>query len=719
MTVLLALLAFGQVPPGPLDAFRANFASIRADVDYTYEFGYADSATAEKGRLWKGQVIGFTVHPHRAVIGRWSYDGTTERYEGRTPEAALQEARKRPGNGEIQPFRTEPFELIYDGERAAFHTIQGESSSKRSNFLVYYPRMREPNGLGGAPFYWWGKCRFPIVIEDEFRDARRERSQSVINGFGTELEIYTKDTPGVGSLEVYYDPSIGYIPRYARVTGPGNARDYGFKELYVLDARPCAAGGFVPFEWYELSYYVEDFRRQYPSYDYRTVVRPSFHLIGVGHYKAMRMVDRKTPVALEKMKGVTKISTKESLVSVSVLPDRMGFDDLETRIRRAPTRQKRAIPAVDIDEVRKFSTPPPSRFGWYAFLGVCFLVPLVAVGLFKLRRRGLFLVLIGLLSICWGCGRAPIAGRPRLTAEVTPSFLIHEPNVGFLNLSISVKNKGDRKIKVIQASAGCTCRMIDQSALPCELNPGSALILSARFRTERSYSPRGFILALSTDQGIVESPVNNVAIPRHNLSPGSVNLGTITEDGNDEPRIFEVVHRQVIEKPKPRSGGSIVVPPQFCVKRQESKQEDVPEKPGLAYLDTTYILSLVDGEHGLKKSMVTLTGDDGKMLSETSVVWQRVPYLSSTPAKIYLGSRPIRAFLRCPDENVELTRILSVPPGIKAVVSSTREVSVIAEGNSPEIIDGSIEIETTAPNRPPLRIPVVRYAPLAHRENKE
>ncbi len=399
MTILLALLAVSQVPPGPLDAFRANFASIRADVDYTYEFGYAESATIENGRLWKGELIGFTVHPDRAVLGRWSYDGITERYEGRTPEAALTEARKRRGNGEIRPFRTEPFELIYDGERAAFHTLQGESDSPRSNILVYYPSLREPNGLGGAPFYWWGKCRFPIVIEDEFKDARRESAHPVVNGFATELEIYTKNTTGLGCLEVYYDPSMGYIPRYIRITGPGNPRDQSFKELYVLNAQPCAAGGFVPLEWYEVSYYVDDFRRHYPTYDYKTVVRPSFHLVGLGHYKAVRMTDRKKPVALEKMKGIAKISTSEGTVSLNAVPDRMGFADLDLRLRHASIRQKRLTAAVNIDEARKFSTPPPSGVEWYTILAVSLLVPMIAIGFFKLRRRGLQVLLIELFIL--------------------------------------------------------------------------------------------------------------------------------------------------------------------------------------------------------------------------------------------------------------------------------------------------------------------------------
>ncbi len=73
----------------------------------------------------------------------------------------------------------------------------------------------------------------------------------------------------------------------------------------------------------------------------------------------------------------------------------------------------------------------------------------------------------------------------------------------------------------------------------------------------------------------------------------------------------------------------------------------------------------------------------------------------------------IRTFLRCPDDGVELTKILSVPAGIKAVVSSTRQVTVSLADNAPGVIDGVIEIGTTAEGRPPLRLPVVRYAPVA------
>jgi hypothetical protein len=110
-------------------------------------------------------------------------------------------------------------------------------------------------------------------------------------------------------------------------------------------------------------------------------------------------------------------------------------------------------------------------------------------------------------------------------------------------------------------------------------------------------------------------------------------------------------------------------------------------------------------------------GPRGSSLAESSVVWKRVPFLSSLPERVSLGERPMRVFLRCPDESVELTDILSAPLGIKAVVSSPRELIVKLDGKVRTTIDGTIEVGTTAKGRPPLRVPVVHYVgPLAKSE---
>ena len=83
---------------------------------------------------------------------------------------------------------------------------------------------------------------------------------------------------------------------------------------------------------------------------------------------------------------------------------------------------------------------------------------------------------------------------------------------------------------------------------------------------------------------------------------------------------------------------------------------------------------------------------------------------SSRPSRIesFWGHARCRVSC-CPDQGVELTKVLSEPGGVKAVVSSTREVTVMPGEHGPGIVSGTIEVGPTAVGRAPLRIPVVRY----------
>ena len=73
------------------------------------------------------------------------------------------------------------------------------------------------------------------------------------------------------------------------------------------------------------------------------------------------------------------------------------------------------------------------------------------------------------------------------------------------------------------------------------------------------------MLALLTDHGPREVLVKYVALPRHRLSPGSINLGTLI-DGEDEKEVyFDLVHREVFERGKPHAEASLQVPPQFSM----------------------------------------------------------------------------------------------------------------------------------------------------------
>lgn len=128
-------------------------------------------------------------------------------------------------------------------------------------------------------------------------------------------------------------------------------------------------------------------------------------------------------------------------------------------------------------------------------------------------------------------------------------------------------------------------------------------------------------------------------------------------------------------------------------------------------IDSEYKLTLVDRSPGLQKAFLAIDVDNSELFPRASVVWERLPFLSSTPSRAILGSRGVRVFLRCADEDVELFRVQSAPDGVDAVVSATHEVTIKLTDDAPDIIDGVVEVETTAEGRGPLKIPVVRYAP--------
>ena len=49
MCVAVALLIFAQSKAGPLDAFRANYAAVKCDIDFGYSAGHYETAVGAKG----------------------------------------------------------------------------------------------------------------------------------------------------------------------------------------------------------------------------------------------------------------------------------------------------------------------------------------------------------------------------------------------------------------------------------------------------------------------------------------------------------------------------------------------------------------------------------------------------------------------------------------------------------------------------------------------
>jgi hypothetical protein len=180
----------------------------------------------------------------------------------------------------------------------------------------------------------------------------------------------------------------------------------------------------------------------------------------------------------------------------------------------------------------------------------------------------------------------------------------------------------------------------------------------------------------------------------------------------DQPWEFELVHRAVFRSSDSGSARSpTLVSPDgtFHIVKGSTRIDEVNGTADFVSEETAYRITLADPSLGLHKAVIALVNPDGRVRIEAPVTWRRSPFLSSVPDRVVLGSRPVRAFLRCPDERIEMATVLDAPKGVRAFISGPREVTLALSEGAPAIIKGNVHVKTTASGPTPLNVPVVSY----------
>jgi hypothetical protein len=706
--VLLVLVLLTQTKPGPMDGFLANYASIKVEMDFDYHEGTSDGRLVTEGILWETRNPLFSEDHSRQIIGRWACDGSTEYYDFSSPEDVIEAGKKQPpAVGQRVPY-VPRVESIYNGKTRAAHVINDEVTRSRG-FVVNVFQDGEPGliSLGKGPFLWWIQYPFPRFLQVHFQGLAPRRTAGTCAGRPVEIEVYRRSmSKGWIQMEVFYDPSIGYLPRFLRSVSSVPGGNTFLREIYLTEAQPCASGGFVPMEWFSLDYALQDFESKYPDYSPGTVLIPASG-VGIGHFKGSHLRSKTTPVALKHLTGVHTISGPGGRIPVRTGTSELGLTTLTTALGPKLTNPASpALPHLDRAEIEEFR---PRSTRYHTLLLASGLAITTLSLLFWARRKHRRSVL-GLLSLCLisiaGCERAsePIV---KMTGEITPDRFLCDLNEQDFDLTLTVKNAGNQTLHLFGASAGCSCRQVEQSRFPIDLRPGSSIGIPVRVSNSRQSTPQNLLFSFETNHGTVGVPVSLYQLPRHQVSPASIGCGIIDEN---EDWTLQLVHRAIAPANASMDNSELSAPEEFETKKIARDGGAIAAAPEFQYLDTTYQLKLRDRRLGMHKALLQVVSR-GARVAEIPVVWNRVAFLSSAPDRIILGTRPVRVFLRCPDETVEFDRITRTPPGIKAVVSSVRELTVMPTSGTPPILDDFVEVQTTARNRPPLRIPIVRYAP--------
>jgi len=365
MTTLLALslVLQNQAPPGPIDGFRANYAGIKVDLDYTYRFGRVQPSSGAKERLWRWDSYDFKTSEIQvlAVDGDWSCDGVTERVHYGSPAEVAAEGKKKfkPVIGKNRIDYIPECEAIYDGDAEISHHFEELFNGSMLAASVGETSAAWNNSQG--PFCWGWSSPFPQVLRRSFADVRPARAWVERGGHPTEVEIYRDEHPNEGywsQLEVSYDASVGRLPRFARHVVCFKGGITAVREFYLVDARRCRAGGFVPAEWYTARFDLKDFERMYPLYDHSTELTPASHY-GLGHFKASGVRDRANEVALERLQSVRWIAAPGGEVRLTPPPAKLTMGEIKKILGRFLTDPPPEPPKV-LEEVTPGQVAKPA-----------------------------------------------------------------------------------------------------------------------------------------------------------------------------------------------------------------------------------------------------------------------------------------------------------------------------------------------------------------------
>ncbi|MEW4567674.1 hypothetical protein AB1L88_07370 [Tautonia sp. JC769] len=710
-TCVIAGAALGWQEPGPLDAFRANYAAMRVEMDYEYRKSLVlEPESIDPEVVWSGQPLAFPEDEAERIVGHWACDGRTEYFEAGSPSEQIELGADEPRElGQVMPYMPR-IEALWDpeGPTLASHTIEGLAALTQK-LMVQVWEPAEPGSLRKArsPFLWWLNYPFPLLAEKHFEGIRPQRVPAIVGGHPVEFEIYSRDEEGSQyRFEVAYDPAIGYLPRFARFLFLRGYEAF-VDEVYVTRAEPCKAGGFVISEWYEVRSWDPRFSRRYPDYDHTTKVRPAERFT-IGHFRAENLRDLEGEVALRKLEDVRHLTANGLVIDLPKGLNSLSMSQIRRRLGDRLTNPPPApLSMIDREELAEYAGPMPEEKPFWLLIavGTVVVTTFAVVAIRQGRRAWLGLAII--VPFCLGCQRTiPPEPEVNLTAAFEPARFLCDWEAPLIRTSLLIENEGRNPVRLLNVDGGCSCRKVDLAGFPVVLPAGSSVSLDIDLSNPRTIADKNHPFSVQTDAGTFQLGARLQAIPRHRLHPESINHSALVES---QDWTFDLTHRSIFPTNEPASETELTLPAGFEAERIGTTSGKVHDASGYSYQESSYRITLRSTSLGLHREEITLQSPSNQTLARSTIVWRRSPHLSTVPGRAILGPRPVRLFLRCPDETVELTNIHSVPEGIEAVVSSIREVTVWLADDAPSVIDGEIEVGTTAEGKPPLRVPVIRY----------
>ncbi len=211
----LAILAISQNPStspvSPVDAYFSNMINIKAKITYTVSSGTITSGAIGLLKSWPKDELVFVERPSSRRRCTWSSDGKTQSL------FSFHEHKSNhivdTNNNHISPLHeSNAIEVLWGGG------IQAEHKVGSPDLNVFYHGNAGLALRGRAPNCWWGTFRFPDSMLEEFGRKPNSVHETEVYSIPTVVEVYQRDLPDNCwyRIQIYYDPSIMFLPRYVR-----------------------------------------------------------------------------------------------------------------------------------------------------------------------------------------------------------------------------------------------------------------------------------------------------------------------------------------------------------------------------------------------------------------------------------------------------------------------------------------------------------------------
>lgn len=340
LVTIVMLAAVSADAPGPVDAFIRNYRETHVSAKFKYKITMKCAIPSSN----KDHTIQADWQPSGetwlTTSGLWESDGDTEHILLKGNDIEI----KKPAN--ISAF---PYEMLSNLDCRAYHRFDD-----LKNAIVF--RSGVPltfNAYGG---YSWWNTPFLEFLTEEYRGVKSENSVVMLAGRKIHRVSYTiESSDSLSRLVLNFDPEVGYLPRYIRAfsCGKPNTKSQAiFKEMYLISAKPCAAGGFVPTEWADSFFAIDNFDPADIKYDNDSILVPST-TVQVGHFKINEFANLNRPVVMDQLTGVAQIAWPAGVADLPPNTRTLTLPQIVSLVKKSNTAPER-LECVRVDSTLRY-----------------------------------------------------------------------------------------------------------------------------------------------------------------------------------------------------------------------------------------------------------------------------------------------------------------------------------------------------------------------------